>query len=94
MSNSGDLLRMLEPAVRPVATPAPQSTRPKDTPFETKSFDALLSEAQTHSVTEPNVDEPGKTKPTDLLSPLTHVDAIQNASLRQIVRLPLPPGEG
>lgn len=90
MNTSGDLLRMLEPAVRPVATPPGQST-PRQVPFEQQSFEQLLDEAgqdmnvtATQSESMPPGDGPAS-RP-NLLSPLSQVDAITNVSLRRIVQ--------
>jgi flagellar operon protein len=50
MSDGRELLRMLEPAVRPTGAPAP-STRPQ-TPVEQRAFDELLKEAGERVVEE------------------------------------------
>lgn len=95
MSNSGDLLRMLMPAVSPV--PTRDAPRPSAVPIESQSFETLLDQAR---LTEPmtdaaapttNTDQttgPGETTRTDArnaLSGLTGVESIENASLRRIV---------
>jgi hypothetical protein len=89
MSNSADLLRMLEPVVRPVGAPAPGRSTQR-LPLEEKSFEALLAEAQQQDTIgdadEQGVDESEARRPkTNLLSPLSALDAIDNASLRALV---------
>lgn len=95
MSHSGDLLRLLMPAVSPV--PTRDAPRPQAQPIESRSFDSLLDEARlTESQTPANAgtDETTDTRTTEhnaqpvtpnTLSGLTGISAIQNASLRQIV---------
>ena len=46
MSHEANLMRMLEPAVRPSGTPAPPATKP-NAPIEDKSFQTLLDEQST-----------------------------------------------
>ena len=98
MSNSGDLLRMLMPAVRPVPT---EGARPGKPPIETLSFDSLLDDAsqgespaglQTDPTASIDPNTPTKdVKPTEqsatnnALAPLTGIESIQNASLRRII---------
>ncbi len=96
MSNGGDLLRMLMPAVRPVPTEG--VSRPGKQPIESLSFDSLLQEAK-QSETIPGLpnDPTAPTDPTtatenteqpakpDALAPLSGLDSIHNASLRRIV---------
>ena len=98
MSNGGDLLRMLMPAVRPVPT---DGVRPAKQPIESQSFDALLREANQTELsprtqTDPKVptDPVSPTDPTQLVAPtakpdtlaaLSGLDAIHNASIRRIV---------
>ena len=87
MGTSLDLLKMLEPAVRPVG-PAP--TRSAGTaPLETRSFESLLEEAQAAAAPETaqGVDasaEP-KGKKVDPLAALGGLDRIENESLLRIV---------
>jgi len=98
VSNGGDLLRMLMPAVRPVPT---EGARPGKPPIESQSFDTLLQEAkQTEATPGLQTDPLAPTDPvrptdpaqpvepstkTDTLSPLTGLDSIHNASLRRII---------
>ena len=93
MSNSGDLLRMLEPTVRPVSAPIGQSSKSHNTPFESKSFDALLDEAraieQTAVGSKPMADpttQAQEVTKVSILSPLSDIDAIANASLRNLIQ--------
>ena len=97
MSSSGDLLRMLVPAVSPVPTRGPGAA-PHSVPIESRSFDSLLEEVRlTDAVVEPKAGtganteaqppDPG-TKPADnlgVLSGLLGIESIQNASLRRII---------
>ncbi len=98
MSNGGDLLRMLMPAVSPVPT---TGVRPGKPPIESLSFDSLLADArqpgsQINTKLDPltgvdpttptdNVKPPEQTAKIDALAPLTGIESIQNASLRRIV---------
>jgi len=90
VSNGGDLLRMLMPAVRPVPT---EGARPGKPPIESLSFDSLLEEAKQADPTNPAdpLKQTDETKPvepstkTDALAPLSGLDTIHNASLRRIV---------
>ena len=85
------LLRMLEPAVRPVAPPEGGAARSANVPIEQQSFDALLAEAQqadepaaTGEAAELASDAVAGTSP-NLLGPLSQMGAIENASLRALV---------
>jgi len=95
VSNGGDLLRMLMPAVSPV--PTRDAPRPNAVPIESQSFESLLDEARQ---IEPPTDARAPTTDTDqttgpdgsartdarnALSSLTGVESIENASLRRIV---------
>lgn len=107
MSNSLDLLRMLEPAVRPGGAGAPAGA-PQRVPFEEQSFESLLQEMQGVSgergttpgmagtagirgadeslSAEPDETTGGAGTPrVNLLSPLSDLDAISNASLRDLI---------
>lgn len=95
MSNSGDLLRLLMPAVSPV--PARDTQRPSAVPIESQSFESLLDEArqsqpltdataQTTSTDQTNgPEESARNETHNALSSLAGVESIQNASLRRIV---------
>jgi len=98
VSNSGDLLRMLMPAVSPVPT---QGTRPAKPPIESRSFDSLLQDArETPGLADTQPASPDGVDPvapaddaktvepssqTDALAQLNGIDSIQNASLRRLV---------
>lgn len=92
MSNGGDLLRMLMPAVSPVPTQSAPS-RDARQPIESQSFDSLLAEArQNGSVTQPEgaaeavaPNETEQTKSENIMPGLTGIGSIHNASLRRIV---------
>lgn len=84
MSNSGDLLRMLEPAVRPVATPGNGAT-PRPTAFESQSFEQLLDTAQQTQEPVNPATEPNEPPASDPLASLSRIDAVNNASLRRIL---------
>ena len=83
MNTGVELLRMLEPAVRPGGLPGPQRTG--QTPIETRSFESLLEEAR--SATTPVGDEEttGKKAVNDPLRALSRVDLIDNAALLRII---------
>jgi len=97
VSISGDLLRMLVPAVSPVPTQGP-GTAPRNLPIESRSFDSLLEQAgQIDTGVEPTADVGTEieaaaagsgSKPADeqsVLSGLSGIESIHNASLRRIV---------
>lgn len=87
MGTSVDLLRMLEPAVRPTG-PAPSRTA--DTlPLEARSFESLLEEARSAAEPEPTsetraTDQTKATK-SDPLAALGGLDRIENESLLRMV---------
>ena len=91
MSNGGDLLRMLMPAVSPV--PTQNAPRPEALPIESRSFDSLLAEAnQSGSITQPDAAveaiAPNETEPAttdNTLQSLTGIGSIHNASLRMMM---------
>lgn len=75
------LLRMLEPAVRPGGTSQVAPDRASPAPFEDRPFDQLLQEAQKQATQE---DEAGSSRPTTSpLVELADITRIENASLRQ-----------
>ena len=96
MSEASALLRMLEPVVRPGNLPGPMHNRVTgDQPIETKQFETLLEEASSMNRAE----SAGKVSPasgTDggqeverpdmgWLGRLAQVDAVENASLRELI---------
>ena len=101
MSSSGDsaafnLLRLLEPAVRPGNLPA--SAKPANTPIEQRSFESLLEEAQSLNVPSPaepaladltempaEGGEPAVKIPAGPLAQLGQIDRIDNPSLRRLI---------
>ena len=100
MSKSVDLLKMLEPVVRPGAT-AP-ARGPIATPIESRSFDSILADAQSmaqqsselaaagpdtalSSVTDAN----HQSAPAAPLRSLADVNQIENAALRNLLALPV-----
>ncbi len=92
MTDSAALLRMLEPAVRPVATPAaPGSggTRAAQLPLEQRNFESLLNEWQTTQQTEQTEQADAAAPPSrsklDPLRPLGQLGAIENASMRGLI---------
>lgn len=82
MSSGNILLKMLEPAVRPDGVAAP--VRAPAQPIETRSFDSFLHEARQMNIeqTVPS-DECDTTK--GALGPLSHIDQVANASLRDLI---------
>lgn len=90
MSGGADLLRMLEPAVRPAkATPCAAAPRQPVAPIEARSFDSLLQEARQMNVDEAdNIDAAGGAKAPVQAGPLgvlVGVDAIENDALRRLL---------
>lgn len=98
MSNGGDLLRLLMPAVSPVpgvpGTPTRDAPGPGAQPIESRSFESLLEEANRIEVQQP-IDGAAKSDKSPepdsqpsahrALAGLSGIESIQNASLRQIV---------
>jgi hypothetical protein len=92
VADSASLLRLLEPAVRPVALPPGRTITPGKLPLEDQSFDALLQQA-THLAdadpAETSTHAPTDSRPNpNLLAPLSQIQSISNASLRQLVARP------
>jgi len=92
VTTSGDLLKMLMPAVSPVpASRAPQAD--SKLPIESRSFDSLLAEArQSGEVLQGEAAPANEAAPTaepdapiNPLPGLTGISSIHNASLRQII---------
>ena len=86
MSNESDLMRMLEPAVRPGGIPGPTANKVRSGPIETRDFVSLLAEAQQETVTDNDQDktatEPdNKATEKALISQLSQVDRVENSSL-------------
>ncbi len=96
MGNESELLRMLEPAVRPTGLPGP-AKQPK-APFESRSFESLLDEAKQMNASE-NQATPAtadqdqiadgtpaqKSARAGLIAPLTQLDRIENSTLRGLI---------
>ncbi len=95
MSNSGDLLRLLMPAVKPVSTEG--ETRPIREPIESRTFESLLEEAKIempamNEITELNSDmDNHRESDTDIerskrtYPGLDGLQAIENASIRKLI---------
>ena len=92
MANGVELLRRLEPAVRPDGLSAPR--RPVAAPIEQRSFDSVLEEAQDMAG---RMDAPGEARvePGDAgterpspLPPLGRLDRVENAALRELIAAP------
>ncbi len=81
MSSSLDLLRMLEPAVRPVDGGGASSGR---LPVEDQSFESLLMDARSAAEVG-GEDKAAELPKVDPLSPLASLDAIESASLRDLI---------
>lgn len=94
MSQSAALLRLLEPAVRPVSAPAgvPRVADPAgQAPFERQGFDALLTQArqtlpaagpETAAVESPDPTALSDTQPPGPLDALADITHIENPTLR------------
>jgi len=90
LANELELLRMLEPAVRPdgVSRPTPR----RDVPIESRSFDSLLQEARQINATQaqdsqtpaPPADTPPLLK-AGLIGQLAQIDQVHNSSLRALI---------
>lgn len=93
MGGQVDLLRLLEPTVRPGNTPA--VSRAPIAPFEQRSFESLLDEAQRQPAESANrAAEPGNVEAVQppeavaqpsVLQRLTGPAAVENATLRQLL---------
>ena len=102
MSNEFDLLRMLEPAVRPGGLPGP--TQQQRVPIESRDFESLLEEARKMNTDAPNepVDRhvvPGGEATTapqheGLMQQLAGVNHIENGSLRHLLTGAEPTSDG
>lgn len=82
-TDPSNLLRMLEPAVRPGPASGVAPRRASAAPFEVKPFEQLLQEARQEPVAAEKVQgtsADNKPGPLDALADFGH---IQNASLRQ-----------
>jgi len=82
MNEGAALLRMLEPAVRPVPTGggAPAASK---APFEQQSFESLLAAAEADGGGPADAAEPNRPPPPP--SPLSGLNRIENASLRELI---------
>ena len=91
-TNGTDLLRMLEPAVRPVNVANSNSVQSASQPFEKQNFDQLLQEAKLittstdSSVTTNTQASATADTQANILSDLSRIDAVENASLRAILK--------
>jgi len=89
MSNQVDLLRMLEPVVRPGHVSG--SNRPVNTPIEQRDFESLLAEANGRKPdgeeeSSERVEVAGtRDEPDGPLRELRQVGLIENESLRQLL---------
>jgi len=92
VSNESDLLRMLEPVVRPGGLPA--SVPQPRVPIESRDFESLLDEARSMNIDAQQVQEDcdlaqsadqSKLVRGRLIGQLAAVDQIQNSSLRQLL---------
>ena len=80
--NADNLLRLLEPAVRPGNAPAANRTaRP---PVEARDFDSLLAEAQEGQSPE-EAESASDAKSPNRASPLDALGRIENASVAQLM---------
>ncbi len=92
MTQSGDLLRLLEPAVRPVSPvkPAagPTGAPAGELPFEAQDFDSLLASAQQADLS-PDAAEPAaeaaQAKQPGPLDALADFGRIENPGLRELL---------
>ncbi len=88
MGNEAELLRMLEPAVRPAGLPA--TPKRAQQPFESRDFDWFLDEAHKLNAAQdggdPQETAEAKAPQRDgLINQLGGVDRIENSSLRDMM---------
>lgn len=83
MSNGVDLLRLLEPAVRPGGLAGGKALPTQ--PIESRSFESLLEEAKAAGLPQQAVNEPNRASAVDPLKPLARVDLIDNAALLRMI---------
>jgi len=86
VSNQLDLLRMLEPTVRPdgVAGRAPGARAPQQ-PIEGRDFASLLQEAQHTPATQPSVQAASETTASAPTNPLARLNDIPNPAVHRII---------
>ena len=89
MSNAAELLRMLEPTVRPDGIAGAGRAAQTPPPIEAQSFDAVLRQAQAMADDqEPVSDVPGEDASTEQslrFARLSGIDRIDNAALRGLI---------
>lgn len=90
MENGAALLRMLEPAVRPVPTPTDPAPARAASAESAQPFEALLSEARQAAgagepANESTSEAAAESTAPDPLSPLSQLDQVENASLRRLM---------
>jgi len=91
MGQGVDLLRLLEPAVRPGGLPG--AAKAPTPPLEQRDFEALLAEARQDpgpaAAAAPAADDaaaaPAATPKAAPLAPLGQIDRIENRSLRALI---------
>jgi len=102
MASATDLLRLLEPAVRPAGVPAGRATAPPPAPAG-QSFEAMLAE---RAASPPPATDPGPTPPSGTplantlpdagsepvpvrpLDALAGIDRVENPALRALLARP------
>ena len=80
MNTALNLLRMLEPAIRPAGSPA-RAVQPI-APIEHRPFDQLLAEAQKSQDIDPDQQELQTQRPSSPRAALSGVARVENSSLR------------
>ena len=86
MTNGADLLRMLEPAVRPVSVPGAPPARPGAAPVEQRGFESLLSDAAASGGSGGSgAPAAAAAPPPAARHPLAGIDRIENGALRQLI---------
>lgn len=85
MSTGVDLLRLLEPAVRPGGLQGTSAVPVQ--PIEARSFDSILEEAKIATEARPATEAASgyETKAADPLKALARVDLIDNAALLKFI---------
>lgn len=87
MADSMQLLRLLEPVVRPDGYGQSQTARPETLPLEARSFESLLDQAARASQ---DASQAGDVEAADGVSakspgPLAQLDQVDNVSLRALM---------
>ena len=85
MADATTLLRLLEPAVRPVGV-SPAARPAGQVPFESQSFDDLLADARLNpEPDEPQLPDAAATRSANPLAGLTNAAGFENTAVRSML---------